>query len=94
MMDKQTAADDRNGKFADLGSRVAQAKELLSPANWWKNPWVKVGVGVAIGFAIGRIGRGGAKAQNHESILHGIVRASLAAAAAMLVRQALETDPS
>jgi hypothetical protein len=93
MMDKQAHADsdspsfDLGAKFDDIKRRAIAAKDAFVPANWWKNPWVKVGLGVAVGYAIGSRRRPTA---NHETLLHAIVRAGLAAAAAILVRQAFE----
>ena len=91
MMSKSGVRDDLNAKLDELGRRAAHVKETLAPASWWANPLVKLGVGFVAGYALGSLGRrGGAKAMNHESILHAIVRAGLAAATAMLVRSALE----
>ena len=92
-MPKETTHGDLGAKLGDLGARMSQMTDSLSPAIWWKNPWVKMGAGFAVGYALGSIGRrGGAKAMNHESILHAIVRSGLAAAAALLVRSALDAE--
>lgn len=91
-MDKHTSTDSPRdsltAKLEELGRRAGAAKEMLTPGKLFQNPWVRVGLGVAVGIAIGsRLGRSN-KATSHESILHAVVRASLAAAAAMMVRNA------
>lgn len=95
-MDKQQTAekiDSLKGglgaKLDELQRRAIAAKEAISPGNWWKNQWVRVGIGVAVGYAIGSRPRGAAAA-SHESLMHAIVRAGLVAATAILVRAALE----
>jgi len=97
-MDKQTTASPRDGlgaKLDELHRRLDAAKAKLTPANALKNPWVRIGLGVAVGIAIGsRLGRRAPGPTHHESITHAILRAGLAAAVAMLVRQALEAEAS
>ena len=97
-MDNHTTASPRDGlgaKLDELQRRVSAAKSKLTPANALNNPWVRIGLGVAVGIAIGsRLGRRSSGPAHHESIGHAILRAGLAAAAAMLVRQALEADAS
>ena len=74
-------------KLGELHRRATSAKETLSPWHHWKNPWVRIGIGAVIGFAVGR--RRPAEARTHESLVHSIVRAGLSAAAAVLVTRSL-----
>ena len=78
-------------KLGELHRRASHAKLALSPATYWHNPWVRLGIGVAIGFAVGHRRR--ASTRTHEGLLHAIVRAGLSAAASALVVQSLAPQP-
>jgi ElaB/YqjD/DUF883 family membrane-anchored ribosome-binding protein len=81
------AARERLGdKLNELKRRAHRAKEILTPASYLANPWVRLAIAAAAGFALGRLGRrsagGGATG---ESILGGmlasVVRVGLTTAA-------------
>ena len=74
-------------KLGELHRRATRARVVLSPSTYWDNLWVRVGIGVAIGYAMRR--RPGTAVPNHESLVHAIVRAGLSAAASGLVIRAL-----
>ncbi len=86
-MQQQTVKDAP--RFPKLHEFEERAKAAMAPGTLLKNPWVRIGLGFAIGYALGSRRRGPAT-PNHETIFHAIVRTGLAAAAAMLVRQAFE----
>jgi hypothetical protein len=60
---------------------------VLSPATYWKSPWIRLGIGAAIGFAM--VDRRPAVAHTHERLVHAIIRAGLCAAASALVARSL-----
>ena len=74
-------------KLGELHRRATHAKLVLSPSTYWKNPWIRLGIGAAIGFAI--VDRRPAGARTHEPLVHAIVRAGLCAAASALVARSL-----
>lgn len=69
-------------------AQLDRVKEVLG-----SNPWARFGIGAAVGlglgFALGRL-TASSDGKRHETITHAIVRAGLAAAAGLLVRNALE----
>lgn len=75
-------------KLGELHRRATHAKVVFSPSTYWKSPWIRLGVGAAIGYAITR--RNNAN-RTHEGLVHAIVRAGLSAAASALVIRALAT---
>lgn len=78
---------DLGEKLDELHRRAAHAKELLSPAHYWHNPWVRLGIGVAIGFTLGSRRR---SAGMPEGLLHAMVRAGLYAAIRATIQRALD----
>lgn len=78
---------DLGEKLDELHRRAAHAKQLLSPAHHWHNPWVRLGIGVAIGFALGSRRR---SAGMPEGLLHAVVRAGLHAAIRATVHRSLD----
>jgi hypothetical protein len=74
-------------KLGELHRRAAHAKRVLSPSTYWNNPWIRLGIGAAIGFAIAD--RRPAAARTHEGLVHAVVRAGLCAAASALVARSL-----
>jgi hypothetical protein len=74
-------------KLGELHRRATHAKLVLSPGTYWKNPWIRLGIGAAIGFVM--IDRRPAAARTHEPLVHAIVRAGLCAAASALVARSL-----
>jgi hypothetical protein len=75
-------------KLGELHRRATHAKLVLSPSSYWKNPWVRLGIGAAVGLVLGQRSTG----RTHESLAHAVVRSGLSAAAAVLVTRAL-TQP-
>jgi len=75
-------------KLAELHRRAVRAKQLVTPSTYWKSPWVKAGIGVAIGYALLTRRRDA----THESLVHAIVRSALSAATSVLVTRALVKD--
>ena len=72
-------------KVGELHRRVTHAKQVLSPSTWWHNPWVRIGIGVAVGLAL--LSR--RKSDAHEGLVHAMVRSGLSAAVAALVTRQL-----
>jgi hypothetical protein len=89
--------DNVTAKLGELHRRATHARLALSPSSYWRQPWLRLGLGVALGYAIGRratttLGTPGTPAA-HETIVHAVLRAGLAAAAAVLVTRALKQLP-
>ena len=81
-------------KLGELHRRATHAKQLLTPDTYWKNPWLRFGLGAAVGLAIGLSGRrknadGVLVAAPHESIGHALVRTGLTAVLTAVVTRAL-----
>src|SRR3954471_14961141 len=74
-------------KLGELHRRATHVKLALSPSTYWNNPWIRIGIGAAIGFAL--VDRRPAAARTHEGLVHAIVRAGLCAAASALVARSL-----
>jgi hypothetical protein len=41
-------------KLGELHRRAKHTKEILSPSTYWQNPWVRVGIGFALGWFVAR----------------------------------------
>jgi hypothetical protein len=41
-------------KLAELQRRVARARKMFSPGTYLDSPWVRLGVGVVVGYLLGR----------------------------------------
>jgi hypothetical protein len=80
-------------KLGELHRRAVHTKQVLSPSTYWNNSWIRLGIGAAVGFALGSYRRGAAR--THEGLVHSIVRAGLGAAVTSVVTRALATkgDP-
>jgi hypothetical protein len=78
-------------KLAEIQRRAVHAKHLLTPSTYWSNPWVRLGIGVAIGYAFGSRRRNGDS--SHEGLVHSIVRSGLGAAVSVLVGRTLAVPP-
>ena len=83
-------------KLGELHRRANHATELMSPLRYWRDPLVRFGIGVAIGFVIAGSRRPaylppGAVAvpSGGDGILGSMVRAGLIAATSALVSRAL-----
>lgn len=72
-------------KLAELHRRAKHARALMSPAAYLRHPWVRVGIGCALGAALASERRERA----YEGLVHAIVRSGLMAAAHVLVTRAL-----
>jgi hypothetical protein len=78
-------------KIAEIQRRASHAKEMLTPAHYWRNPWVRLGLGVIIGYAFGSRRRDGDA--SHEGLIHAVVRSGLGTAASVLVNRTLALPP-
>ena len=79
-------------KLNELHRRATHAKQLLTPDTYWKNPWIRFGLGAAVGLAVGLSGRrrGEPGVQlAHESLGRTLLRAGLSAALTSVVTRAL-----
>ncbi len=87
------AARDRlAAKLAELQHRVTAARELVSPATYLANPWVRFGLGAAVGFLIGRAPKRlttGAPATADEGIVRATLRTTLISLASSFVSRAI-----
>jgi hypothetical protein len=72
-------------KLAELKRRAVHAKEVLTPATYLQNPWVRIGIAAAVGFAIGA----GARRDGGEGLFHSILRAGLSSAGVVVVQKLL-----
>lgn len=72
-------------KLAELHRRATETRELLTPAHYWRSPWLKVGAGVALGMMVA-----GGRRDGGLSFLG----ATVAAALGGLVVHVLATPPS
>ena len=72
-------------KLAELKRRAVHAKQVLTPATYFRSPWLRVGIAAAVGFAIGA----GARRDGGGSWLHSILRAGLSSAGVVVVQKLL-----
>ena len=84
---------DLTDKLGELHRRARHARAVLSPSTYWKNPWIRLGIGVAIGFAL-RGRRDSVAPQTHEGLAHAVIRAGLSTTATILVTQLFATPRS
>lgn len=68
-----------SARLGELERRVEKVKATMDPRAWLENPWARIGVAAAVGFALGR-----------SSALRPIVRAALGTAVTTLLKQAVE----
>jgi len=84
----QTATNGHSESRFPFVAQLDRVKEVLGT-----NPWARFGIGIAVGigvgFALGRL-TASSDGKRHETITHAIVRAGMAAAAGLLVRNAIE----
>jgi len=79
-------------KLNELHRRATHAKQLLTPETYWKNPWIRFGLGAAVGFVVGLSGhrRGEPGLQvAHEPLGRSLVRVGLSAALTSVITRAL-----
>jgi hypothetical protein len=72
-------------KLEELHRRASTASQALAPATYWRDPWVRFGLGVVLGLALAGRRRG----SGPESLVHAVVRAGLTATTSALVTRAL-----
>jgi|SRR4051794_6843306 hypothetical protein len=77
-------------KLAELQRRANHAKERLTPSYYWRNPWVRFGVGAVIGLALAGRRRG---QPGSEGLLHSMIRAGLSAAVTGVITRSLALPP-
>ncbi len=77
-------------KLAELKRRAVHVKEVLTPAHYLQNPWIRVGIAAAVGIAIGA----GARRDGGESLLHSVLRAGLSTAGIVAVQKLLSAPRS
>lgn len=78
-------------KLSELHRRASVVKRRLTPSTYWENPWVRFGVGAAIGFALAHRRR--SQPGVHEGLFHAMVRAGLSAAITGMVARSLALPP-
>lgn len=85
----QTATNGHSESRFPFIAQLDKVKEVLDG-----NPWARFGIGIAVGLGVGilvgRMTAPSADGKRHETIPHAIVRAGLAAAVGLLVRNAIE----
>lgn len=72
------ARGNLTARLTELERRVDHVKENLDPRTWVDSPWLRLGITVAIGYALGR-----------SRMLRPIVKTLLGTVATTLVRRAL-----
>jgi hypothetical protein len=79
-------------KLVELQRRVTRARTLLSPRTYLDSPWIRVGVGIVVGYLLGRVGtrtsaddRDGA----HDGIVLAAFRTSMMTLASAVIRRAI-----
>jgi len=84
----------------ELQQRVTRARTLLSPRTYLDNPWVRLGLGAAVGYLAGRrrkprlLTDGGAS-PGSESLVHAVLRSTVMTLAASMIQRAINsTNPS
>jgi len=85
----------------ELQHRVTRVRTLMSPRTYLGNPWVRFGLGMAVGYLVGRrrkpalLTDGHASAGAAESLIHAALRSTVMTLAASLIQRALTpTTPS
>jgi hypothetical protein len=90
---------DLTEKLEELQRRGTRARAALSPSTYLRNPWLRIGLGFVVGYAIGhRTSSEGAGSEHAtrlagSSLVRGVVRASLLAAFEALLREAVTAAP-
>jgi hypothetical protein len=86
-----------------LNERFARVRKLVSPATYLDNAWVNLGLGIAIGYVVGRrprrkrLSSGGRPAPAPsrsigDELLKAAVRAAVSGIAGALIRRALARE--
>jgi hypothetical protein len=78
-------------KLAELHRRASHVKERLTPSYYWRNPWVRFGIGAVIGLALASRRRG--QPGGPEGLLHSMIRAGLSAAVTGVITRSLALPP-
>ena len=81
-------------KLGELHRRATRTRVLLSPSTYWHNPWVRLGIGATIGFAIGHRSSTSSSDRPYEGLVHAMIRSGLAAAVGSLVARSITAPPS
>jgi hypothetical protein len=81
--------------LGELQDRVTRAREMISPGTYLRSPWLKLGIGVALGYAVGRRRRPrllthGGDPPRAPAPSSGIVGAAIRTAVTALVGAAIE----
>jgi len=80
--------------LGELRRRVGRVSDLLSPATYLRNPWVQLGVGLAVGYAVGRSRprlAGTTQAPRpRESLVYVAARAAVTGLVSALIKRATE----
>jgi len=82
-------------KLDELRARAKHVRKLASPATYWQLPAVRFGLGLAAGYLLGRRSAPATEQSGPpgpEGILHAVVKATLTAVAASIVRRTLAAD--
>jgi hypothetical protein len=93
-------AEVRSRLAANLGElhdRVNRARRLMSPRTYLDNPWVRLGLGVAAGYLVGRrrkpklltAGDGQVVAGTAETLVHAALRSTVMTLAAAVIERAI-----
>jgi hypothetical protein len=94
-----TVVRDRLGaRLTELQRRVTHARTIMSPRTYFDNPWVRAGLGVAVGYLLGSPGRSAADAAQRgrdqpEGLLRAMVRTGLMTLAGSMIRRAMNDSP-
>lgn len=86
------ARDNLTAKLGELRRREARVRALLSPARYFTNPWLRVGLAAVIGYRLGRAGsvRAAVPAEaGPDTLIRSLIRAGLVAVAQAAVRRAV-----
>jgi hypothetical protein len=93
-------AEVRSRLAANLGElhdRVNRARRLMSPRTYLDNPWIRLGLGVAAGYLVGRrrkpklltAGDGEVVAAAAETLVHAALRSTVMTLAAAVIERAI-----
>jgi len=84
----------------ELQQRVTRARTLMSPRTYLGNPWVQLGLGMAVGYLAGRrrkpklLGDGTANPGAVESLVHAALRSTVMTLAASMIQRAINSTNS
>ena len=81
--------------LGELQQRVTRARKLVSPQTYLASPWFRVGLGVAVGYLVGRrrprrlLASGDATAPIAHGLIRAALRATVMSAAGALIERAI-----